>query len=147
MLASKNCIKLIQSFEGCNLSAYPDPLSKDGLPVTIGWGSTMYQNGKKVKMGDTITEAEALKLLEWEITNKANAISLNVNQNQFDALVSFAFNLGLGNFNSSTLKKKIFKNPNDPTIRNEFMRWVSPGSSVEKGLRRRRKAEADLYFS
>jgi lysozyme len=146
MKPSKTCFDLIKSFEGLFLNAYPDPKT-GGEPITIGFGSTMYQNGKKVKMGDTITEAEALKLLEWEITNKANAISLNVNQNQFDALVSFAFNLGLGNFNSSTLKKKIFKNPNDPTIRNEFMRWVSPGSSVEKGLRRRRKAEADLYFS
>jgi lysozyme len=65
----------------------------------------------------------------------------------FDALVSFSYNLGLGNLDKSTLLKKVNANPSDATIRLEFMKWVNKGSSFEKGLTRRRKAEADLYFT
>jgi lysozyme len=73
-----------------------------------------------------------------------------VNQNQFDALVSFCYNLGIGAFNSSTLKKKVIANPGDLSIRDEFMKWnkarVKGVLTELKGLTNRRKAEADLYF-
>jgi lysozyme len=73
-----------------------------------------------------------------------------VNQNQFDALVSFCYNLGIGAFNSSTLKKKVIANPADASIRDEFMKWnkarVKGVLTELKGLTNRRTAEADLYF-
>jgi lysozyme len=71
---------------------------------------------------------------------------MSVNQNQYDALVSFVFNLGIGAFRKSTLLKKIQANPNDPAIRAEFMKWVNAGGKPLKGLITRRAAEADLYF-
>ena len=147
MTPSINCYNLIKKFEGLFLKAYPDPKT-NGKPYTIGYGSTMYMDGKPIMPSDTITQDMADKLLQWEVNNKAAALgTFKCNQNQFDALVSFVFNLGIGNWNKSTLKKKVLLNPNDESIRAEFMKWVSPGTNVEKGLTRRRKAEADLYFS
>jgi lysozyme len=70
----------------------------------------------------------------------------DINQNQFDALVSFAYNLGPGNLKSSTLLKKVNANPEDESIRLEFMKWVKAGGKTLKGLVRRREAEANLYF-
>lgn len=70
-----------------------------------------------------------------------------VNQNQFNALVSFAYNLGIGNLRASTLLKKVNSNPNDPTIRAEFLKWDKAAGRILAGLTRRRKAEAEMYFS
>ena len=70
----------------------------------------------------------------------------DINQNQFDALVSFAYNLGPANLKSSTLLKKVNANPEDETIRAEFMKWTKAGGRVLRGLVRRREAEANLYF-
>ena len=70
-----------------------------------------------------------------------------INENQLGALTSFAFNAGTGNLQKSTLLKKVNANPNDPTIRDEFMRWTKAGGKVLNGLVTRRKAEADLYFT
>jgi lysozyme len=75
---------------------------------------------------------------------------LNLNQNQFDSCLSFIYNVGIGAFTKSTLRKKILLNPNDPTIKDEFMKWnkatVGGKLTVLKGLTRRRTAEAELYF-
>ena len=70
----------------------------------------------------------------------------DINQNQFDALVSFAYNLGPANLKSSTLLKKVNANPEDETIAAEFMKWVKAGGKTLKGLVRRREAESQLYF-
>jgi lysozyme len=70
-----------------------------------------------------------------------------ITQNQFDALVSFCYNVGPSNLKSSTLLKKVNLNPNDPTIKNEFLKWNRGGGKVLDGLTRRRQAEADLYFT
>ena len=147
MVASQNCINLIKLFEGYKPKAYLCPA---GVP-TIGYGSTMYQTGLKIKLNDTINEQQANELLMWELKNKAYALhGLKINQNQFDALLSFCFNLGIGAFAKSTLKKKIVANPNDTTIKQEFMKWNKArvgGKLMElKGLTRRRIAEAELYF-
>ena len=147
MTASQNCINLIKLFEGYKPKAYLCPA---GVP-TIGYGSTMYQTGLKIKLNDTINEQQANELLMWELKNKAIALhGLKLNQNQFDALLSFCFNLGIGAFAKSTLKKKIVANPNDTTIKQEFMKWNKArvgGQLMElKGLTRRRIAEAELYF-
>lgn len=147
MTASKNCINLIKMFEGYKAKSYLCPASV----VTIGFGSTMYQDGRKIKLGDTINEDQANELLMWELKNKSISLQgLNLNQNQFDSCLSFVYNLGIGAFAKSTLRKKILINPNDLTIKDEFMKWnkarVGGQLIVLKGLTRRRIAEAELYF-
>lgn len=148
MNPSQKCINLIKQFEGYRSKAYLDAV---GVP-TIGYGSTMWNDGKKVKLGETITLEGAGLLLYWEVNRKAVILdSLELNQNQYDALTSFIYNVGLGAFSKSTLFKKVKANSNDPLIRNEFLKWNKGrvgGVLVElKGLTRRRIAESDLYFS
>jgi lysozyme len=143
MKASNDCIDLIKQFEGYRENAYQDSVGV----WTLGFGSTMWNDGRRVQPGDSISVENAEKLLMWEIVNKSTPIeNLNVNQNQFDALVCFAYNLGIGALLKSTLLKKVKLNPNDPTISDEFMRWVNASGKVLKGLVTRRAAEADLYF-
>ena len=147
-MPSQNCIDLIKKFEGLFLKSYLCPA---GVP-TIGYGSTMWNDGKKVVIGQTITLEGAEILLMWELKNKANALHrLNLNQNQFDALMSFIYNIGISAFLNSTLFKKALANQNDETIRNEFMRWnkakVNGKMIVLKGLNNRRIAESNLYFT
>lgn len=147
MRTSKAGIDLIKKFEGFRARPYLCPA---GIP-TIGWGNTTYPNGQKVKLSDPpITEAFANELLS-DILLKfergvIGLVKSKINQNQFDALVSFAFNSGLGNLTRSTLLKKVNVNPIDPTIRSEFLRWNKSGGKVLAGLTRRREAEANLYF-
>jgi len=142
MEAGKNCIDLIKKFEGLSLKSYKCPA---GL-WTIGYGNTMWENGIKVKENQVIDIQRAEKLLTYWVNKYADKINLKVNQNQFDALVSFAYNIGIGNFDLSTLKKKVIENPNDPAIKDEFMKWVSSKGKQLPGLIKRREAEANLYF-
>lgn len=140
MKIAKNGIDLIKSFEGFRSVAYLCPANV----LTIGYGHT-----KTVKIGQKITELQAEKLLLDDLAtaeNYVNSLKLNINQNQFDALVSFVFNCGSGNFAKSTLLKMIRVNPNSDNIRFEFSRWNKGGGKVLGGLTRRRKAESDLYF-
>lgn len=139
---SQNCINLIKRFEGCRLKAYKCPAAI----WTIGYGTTRYPDGKPVKEGEEISLYRAESLLTYDVNKFASQIKVNVNQNQFDALVCFAYNVGIGAFNGSTLKKLVVANPGDELIRNQFMRWVAKGSAYTKGLTIRRTAEADLYF-
>jgi len=147
MTASQNCINLIKMFEGYKAKSYLCPASV----VTIGFGSTMYTDGRKIKLGDTINEQQANELLMWELKNKSISLhGLNLNQNQFDSCLSFVYNVGIGAFTKSTLRKKILLNPNDQTIKDEFLKWnkaTVDGKLIElKGLTKRRTAEAELYF-
>ena len=148
MEASFKCLSLVKEFEGLFLKAYPDPI---GI-WTIGYGTIQYPNGKRVKKGDICTNEEAEAYLMHELNTKALSINSHftnhpIKQTQFDALLSFAYNLGTGALNKSTLLKKVKANSNDPSIRNEFMKWVNAGGKKLNGLVRRRAAEADLYFS
>ena len=147
MKVNKQGIQLIKSFEGCFLNAYLCPAKV----WTIGYGSTKYQNGKPVKQGDKITQQEAETLLSDTLDEFSKGVSklikVELNDNQFSALVSFAFNLGTGALSKSTLLKKVNANSNDKTIEDEFMRWVSAGGKRLNGLVRRRTAESKLYFS
>ena len=141
-------IDLITSFEGLKLSPYLCPAN---VP-TIGYGTTRYYNGVKVSMSDLpITKEKAIEYLTHDLHNFELAVDAvatdSIAQNQFNALVSFAYNLGSNALKNSTLLKKVNINPNDPTIRNEFMKWVNAGGKRLKGLIRRREAEANLYFS
>ena len=116
MKTSNNGIELIKRHEGLRLNAYKCTSGK----LTIGYGHT-----KGVKIGQTITKEEAERLLREDLIvaeNEINRHNLNLNQNQFDALVSFVFNVGIGNFQTSTLLKKIKLDPNNKSIENEFKR-------------------------
>lgn len=141
-------LALIESFEGFRSKPYKCPA---GIP-TIGYGNTFYPDGRKVSLSDSpINESQATDLLKNTLSTFEKYVDSfcrdDINQNQFDALVSFAYNLGPANLKSSTLLKKVNNNPSDPTIRNEFMKWVRAGGRTLPGLVRRRQAEADLYFS
>lgn len=117
---------------------------------TISAGLTYYPNGKRVKEGDMINIEEARTMFASVLKDFETAVWSatrdDINQNQFDALVSFAFNVGIGNFINSTLLKKVNKNPNDVTIADEFMKWVYAGGKELNGLKNRRKKESALYF-
>ncbi len=140
MKTSNKGIDLIKKYEGFRAKAYKCPADV----WTIGYGHTL-----NVKSTDVIDKAQAEAFLRQDVEfaeKEVNKHNLNINQNQFDALVSFVFNLGIGNFARSTLLRKIKSNPNDPNIRKEFERWIYAGGKVLNGLVRRRKEEAELYF-
>ena len=140
-------IPIIRKFEGLKLKAYLCPAGV----WTIGYGNTFYENGSKVQEGDKITLDRADKLLFFVVQKfeleVLKLVKSAINENQLGALTSFAFNVGAGNLAKSTLLKKVNANPNDATIRDEFMRWTKAGGKVLNGLVTRRNAEADLYFS
>ncbi len=145
-----SAVALIKSFEGLVLKAYVDPAT-GGEPITIGYGTTIYPDGKKVKLGDVITKEQADQYAINDINKFAGRVALLVNSqitdNQFGALTSFAYNVGLGNLKASTLLKKVNLNPNDNSIKSEFMKWTKAAGKVMNGLVRRRTAESVLYFS
>ena len=146
MKLDQNGNNLIKGFEGLKLSAYKDSA---GIP-TIGYGNITYIDGSKVKMGDKITQENADKLFKFYAdkfsTKVDDILTSQVNQNQFNALVSLAYNIGIGSFSKSTILKKVNKNPKDITIKDEFMKWVNSGGRKIQGLINRRTAEASLYF-
>jgi lysozyme len=145
MTAEQVAASLIKEFEGCELTSYLCHANK----WTIGWGSIKHTDGRPVKEGETITQAQADEYLRIEIERRMQAMiyPASLNANQLGAVISFAYNLGVGAFNASTLRRKMMANPNDPTIRNEFMRWNKAGGKVLRGLIRRRDAEANTYFT
>lgn len=139
---------LISDFEGFSAVPY---LCSAGVP-TIGYGNTYYPDGKRVTMADkATTKKEAFEIFKH--TADRFALSVNrylkkpVTQNQFNSLTSFAYNLGTGNFAGSTLLKKVNINPNDPSIKTEFLKWDKAGGKVVKGLTTRRNKEQENYFS
>jgi lysozyme len=147
MIVTNDAIKLLHKYEGLVLDAYLCPAK---VP-TIGYGNTFYEDGSKVKIGDKITKERAIELFENVLENNfasqvKRLIKSRVTNNQFSALVSFAYNVGVGNLKRSTLLKLVNSNPNDPAIRNQFIRWNRAGGKILLGLTRRRESEADLYF-
>ena len=145
--ASNNLIELIKKFEGFSKIPYLCPANV----ATIGYGSTRYANGLKVTLKDNpITELQAVELLKDTLKQYEQAVDSycvdSLNQNQFDALVDFAYNCGNGNLKSSTLLKKVNANPNDITIGLEFAKWNKGGGKILNGLVKRRAAESELYF-
>ena len=140
-------IPIIKRFEGLKLKAYLCPA---GLP-TIGYGNTRYEDGSTVKLGEQITIDRADKLLMHTVAQFERQVdtlvTVPINANQLGALTSFAFNVGIGNFQRSTLRRLVNANPSNPAIRTEMMKWNKAGGKVLNGLTRRRQAEADLYFT
>ena len=152
MKLDNNGYKLIQKFEGLRLDAYAATESEKQRNIwTIGFGNITYENGTKVKKGDKISQDRAEQIFSYyadKFANQVDAIIIaNITQNQFNAVVSLAYNIGLGNFQKSTLLKKLNKNPNDKTIKDEFLKWVNAGGRKLQGLVNRRKKESDVYFS
>ena len=145
---SKKGIDLIKKYEGFRSKPYLCPAK---VP-TIGYGATYYPNGQKVKLSDSaIDEKHATLLLEAMLVPYEKAVDSfcrdDINQNQFDALVSFAYNLGTSALKNSTLLKKVNKNPNDKSIAFEFNKWRFSRGKELPGLVKRRKEESELYFS
>lgn len=144
MKTSPSAIALIKSFEGLRLTAYRCPAGR----LTIGYGHT-----SNVHEGMAVTEAQAEKLLMQDIYFAELAVDMlgKLTQNQYDALVSFVFNVGNRAFSSSRLRRYVLADPNDPAIRQEFLRWVhitvKGKKQVSKGLQNRRHAESNLYFN
>lgn len=138
---TKEGIDLIKSFEGCRLKAYK---CQAGV-WTIGYGHT-----QGVYEGKKITEEEAERLLASDLAKFEMGVRHIVGElsdEKIDALTSFAFNVGLKAFQNSTLCCKVKSDENDASIRAEFSKWVYAGGKRLDGLVRRRKAEANMYFS
>lgn len=137
-------LDLIRGFEGCRLEAYPDP-GTGGEPWTIGVGHT-----GGVRPGQTITQDEADALLRSDLERFEKCVDGCVRgaitQQQFDALVSFAFNLGCNALRGSTLLHKLNQG-DDAGAGQEFLKWDKAGGRVMAGLTRRRQAEMDLFLS
>jgi GH24 family phage-related lysozyme (muramidase) len=145
-------VKLIKEFEGCHLSAYPDPLS-GGEPWTIGYGTTRYSDGRKVQRGDKITVIEAGKLLDLEIERVAEKLRATVpfwnamTGDKQSALISFAYNLGSGFYGTTGFEtiSKCLKDKDWAAVPEALLLYRNPGTNVEAGLLRRRQAEGRLW--
>tara|TARA_S200002703_G_scaffold151763_1_gene151507 strand:- start:566 stop:1048 length:483 start_codon:yes stop_codon:yes gene_type:complete len=139
MNISQEGLSLIKKFEGCELEAYK---CAAGV-LTIGYGST-----KGVKEGDTITQEEADNLILHEMEEYEgyvkDAVTVDLKQNQFDALVSWVFNLGPANLKASTMLK-VLNNKEYDDVPTQIKRWNKAGGKVLQGLIRRREAEALLF--
>lgn len=145
---SQKGLNLIKKYEGFRSKPYLCPAS---IP-TIGFGSTYYSDGVKVKLTDPpITEEEASELLSELLVPYEKSIDSftrdDINQNQFDALCSFAYNCGINALKNSSLLRMININPNNPKIDEEFKKWNRGGGRVITGLAKRRTEESKLYFS
>lgn len=145
-------LEIIKKFEGCSLSAYPDP-GTGGKPFTIGWGSTRYSNGSEVKMGDNITQAQADQMLLDSVKNEflpeVSKIPYwsQMTASQKAALIDFAYNNGANFMNSgnhNTISKAL-REKRWADVPNALLLYVNPGSSVQVGLTRRRQAEIVLW--
>lgn len=145
--ASDECINLIKLCEGFKSKPYMCPAN---IP-TVGYGNTFYENGAKVKLTDPeITMERGIQLLKFTLATFEKYVDSycrdDINQHQFDALVSFCYNIGPQNLKSSTLLKKLNTNPLDESIKTEFGRWNKGDGKILQGLVKRRKLESELYF-
>lgn len=140
--------QLITKHEGLVLKPYLCPAK---VP-TIGYGNTYYEDGKRVTLLDKpITKERAFEMFKEIADRFAKAVSQSVvsdlNQRQFNALVSFAYNVGVANFKKSTLLRIVNANPNNKQIENEFRKWTKANGKVLPGLVKRRQDESNYYFS
>jgi lysozyme len=148
MKVTNEILDFIKSKEGLKLNAYICPANV----WTIGYGNTFYEDGSKVKQGDKVTKERADELFINKINEFAKGVKslleYELNENQFSALVSFSYNVGLGNFKNSTLLKIVNSDlrNSEVDIRREFYKWNKGGGKILKGLVIRRKIEADIYF-
>lgn len=140
-------IALIKEFEGFSAKAYPDP-GTGNLPITIGYGSTTDEQGRPIARDAVWTRERAEARLAAHVAEfahgVANLVDNKATQSQFDALVSWTYNIGTGAAAKSTLIR-LHRAGEYTAAANEFAKWVRAGGRVLPGLVRRREAEADLY--
>lgn len=140
MKISNSGLSLIKQHEGCRLKAY-----KDSVGVwTIGWGNTSH-----AKAGMSITQTQAEQFLKEDVATAErilNTMHINFTQGQFDALCSWIFNLGGGNFVSSTMCKYIQAGRKDIEITDQMVKWVNAGGKPLLGLKKRRCKEANMFL-
>ncbi|HAU4295918.1 MULTISPECIES: lysozyme [Serratia] len=146
MQVSNKGISLIKQFEGCELNAYQDSVGV----WTIGYGWTQPVDGRKIGSGMLIDQATAERLLKCGLVQYEQGVNqlvkVIITQGQFDALVSFAYNLGLRSLSASTLLRKL--NAGDQQgAADEFGKWVNAGGVRLNGLVKRREAERKLFLS
>ena len=148
MKPSQSCADLVKEFEGYSAVAYPDPGSGDE-PWTIGYGTTKYPDGAKVKKGDQCIRSAAEEWLRFELEAKGDAVDLLVrvplSQHQFDALCSFTYNVGVKNFAESTLRKMVNAAMFGEAAE-QFLRWTRASGRVLPGLVKRREEERALFM-
>lgn len=141
MQPSEQCLAVLKHYEGCKLTAYVCPAGV----LTIGYGHT----GSDVVKGMKITQAQALELLQQDAQRFGKGVlacvKVSLAQREYDALVSFAFNLGLGALQESTLLRKLNVG-NRPGAADQFLRWVNAGGKVLPGLQKRRATERSLFL-
>lgn len=147
MKPSEYIYPVIKHFEGLKLKAYQDA----GGVWTIGHGATSYEDGTPVKQGDTVTPYTAGILLVWHVSQAANdvrrLVTSDLTQCQFDALVSFVYNIGSGKFKNYTLRRIVNQNPNDlDGVAEWFPRYVFAGKKKLPGLVKRRAVELRIYL-
>lgn len=141
MKPSANAYLLIKNFEQLQLKSYRCPA---GI-WTIGYGHT-----RGVTRNMTITRAQAEEYLRQDVSQVELELAvhhLSLTQNRYDAIVSLIFNIGTAAFAKSTILRKLKANPDDPTIPDEFRRWIYCRGQVLEGLKRRREQEIILYNS
>jgi lysozyme len=141
-------LNLIKSYEALQLVAYADPCSSDGNPVTIGYGTTnaVLPNGESFKLGDTINEETAERWLEYHITNHIEPeidrlVNVVLSDSQYDSIVDFVYNLGIGTFQKSDLLKYI----NNGDLNNaqlDILHYCKADGAIVRGILRRRLSEA-----
>lgn len=147
-------IDLIKRFEGCKLTAYPDP-GTGGVPWTIGWGNTRRLDGTPFKSGDRITQAEADRLLDETVARTFMPavmrlpFAAEMTDEQIGAMLSFCYNVGAGFFGNTgfTTISRYLRDKDWERVPDALLLYVNPGSAVEKGLRARRVAEGALWSS
>jgi lysozyme len=147
MKISENGINLIKFFEGFCPKPYK---CTSGVP-TIGYGATFYLDGTKVKMDDpginkvdaTVLLKNMVKLFEDQVNSFLDA---DLNQNQYDALISLSYNIGWNGLRKSKLMTALNANPNDEAIKTHWMKWVNSAGRKSNGLVKRRNLELELYF-
>lgn len=148
MKTSKQGIELIKEFEGFRAKPYYCSANV----VTIGYGSTTYTDGRKVQITDkAISKDEAEKMLKEQLTKIYEPIihqwvKVPLSQNQFDALVSFIYNVGETQFSRSTLLRKLNEGFNKNIVADELLKWVYAGGEVSEGLKNRRNKERELFL-
>lgn len=157
MKVSQKGIDLIHGFEQLRLNAYPDPGSRNGLPITCGWGTTVDEDGGPIPRDAVWTKEKADRLFARDLAKFETGVNLLLagaptTQNQFDALVSFAYNVGLDidgdataeGLGDSTLLKR-HRAGEYASAQRAFHSWAFNDGKRLRGLERRREAEANLY--
>ena len=149
MKLTEEGIEAIKRHEGLRLVAYPDPGSRDGTPWTIGYGHTSAAGSPAVKRGMKITKAEADKIFKRDINKFANGVRKYIkrplNDNQFSAFVSFAYNVGLGGFARSSALRAANAG-NFDVVPSKLALWNKNDGKVMRGLVNRRAAEGELFM-